>query len=528
MDRHNEYFTPAQVDEQIDQLFHHAPATSDAALIDELQQLYQDDEHSLEKVWQRLGLQDNFSAYPEQPSAVLPAIYTQKQQPASANVADLGRNRHMSQSEKTPIMRKLSLAAAFLVAAVIVGSMFFVFTLTHHTTLSTSTASSGAAHLQPTQAPASLPAGIYLSNKTSVFRVDTQTQEVLWQQSVKSVGTIIPSGNVVYVIQNADYSAGAAMALDANTGEVLWTHSFTAGFPTDMLLSHNLLYASIEVVTPGTPVGGKKEVGGSAVGKIYLLNPKDGSEQGVYSNLDSAWSLVVGDGILGVSAGTGLQVLDLATMKPLWKATIASPTNEPVFRMKIVNGVLYALVSTNNDTAGEGISYLVAYKDTTGQQTWRSPDFPGDAILRFTVDQNIVYFGTSTYSTGDSPFKGTMHAFDTQSNKQLWSQSVDGAAQNTPFVSNGVVYIEADRGSNDQAHVAAIDTTTGTIKWQKALHNNFGDGFNVINGTVYSGNPSAGVSSSTPDSTVALNAADGTQLWTNTQFGSAQAIVPTA
>src|SRR5262249_32855882 len=143
-------------------------------------------------------------------------------------------------------------------------------------------------------------------------------------------------------------------------------------------------------------------------------------------------------------ADYSLQVYDSASGKSLWHVSIEASTDGPVVSLSIVNNLVYALVTTNNAVSGAGESYIAAYKASTGALAWKSPIFPGDALLRFTVDQNIVYFGTLHANFQQKGWTGSVYAYDIQGNRLLWSRPVNGAVQSTPVVSNGVVYVGAD------------------------------------------------------------------------------------
>jgi alcohol dehydrogenase (cytochrome c) len=83
----------------------------------------------------------------------------------------------------------------------------------------------------------------------------------------------------------------------------------------------------------------------------------------------------------------------------------------------------------------------------------------------------------------------------------ITAPALPGGYATTPVVVNGVVYVQ-DLDSN----VMAIQLSTGKVLWTHDYNQpNAGpDGVNVVNGTVYTATPSAAV---------ALDAATGTQLW---------------
>ena len=143
------------------------------------------------------------------------------------------------------------------------------------------------------------------------------------------------------------------------------------------------------------------------------------------------------------------------------------------------------------------------------------------------MEQNHIYFGTIADSAQNTSFVGSVYAYDTQSNRQLWKRQVDGGVQSTPVVSDGLVYVDADKGSHNQASIVALDAATGTIAWQQPLVNSFADDFCFSNGVIYVANDNYGTNVTTPNQMYALNASDGRTLWQSAQVFFAN-LVPTA
>lgn len=518
MDQDNTHFTPEQVDRQIDEILQRAPLSPDKSLIDDLQHMYQDDERSLEKVWQRLGLQ---SDAPTRPALIgqepLHTIQTQK--PYNAKVLSFERNQQMYTARKNPIMSKLTLAVAVVVAAIVVGSMIFAFVLSRQSTQVASPLNTQ----QKTQSAETQPKGIYISDKSKIYRLDTHTNKVLWQQSIQGIIKTVPTSSTVYILQGPlQFNGRKILAIDANSGNQIWSHSFNNLDVTDLVFSNDLLYISTNKIQSGQTQGAPTNSG-----QIYVLSPNDGSQHATYPKTDVAWSLAAGNGILVVSMGEGLVTYDTNNNKQIWQVSIKGPTNQPTMAMYIVDGIVYATFSTNDEQGG-GQSYIAAFRASDGKQIWKSPGFPGVAISRFAIDHKVVYFGTFAAAENDL-FKGTAYAFDVQQNKQLWKHDINGGSQGTPVVSNNVVYITSDRGPNNQAYVTALATTTGAVKWQKALKNPFAYTTpSIINGTIYIGNAGERKNGKeSPSSLYALKASDGSQLWENAQFDGAPLTIPT-
>lgn len=89
-------------------------------------------------------------------------------------------------------------------------------------------------------------------------------------------------------------------------------------------------------------------------GQITVLNAADGSQRSNYS----------------------FQVYSATSDKPLWHVTYPSGSSEPARALRIVNGLLYATISTNNGVVGEGQDSLAAYDVTSGQKIGQSPISP--------------------------------------------------------------------------------------------------------------------------------------------------------
>jgi outer membrane protein assembly factor BamB len=522
MDQQTPKFTPKLVDEQLDQLLaRRSPTDQNARIVADLNQMYQDDQRSLAKVWQCLGIENEQSdSTAWQPKTLSTAMTTP--QPASAQILDLERNRSMRQSRKHSLTRTFSLLAAACVVALLVGSLLFVFNLIHQ---------NQGSHVAASNTPqGNLPQGIYTNTSSHLFRLDPQTHQALWQQAIKDVGQIIPAGNMVYVLQESD----SVMALDANSGKVLWKYAFPIAKAeqdasklqlhvnfqvSNLVLSQGRLYVSWETwADPNQVNTSQKTVQVTNVVKtLYVLNASNGKQQAAYPNTFGS-ELTVGNGVIAMDNEHGLQAYDSTNGKPLWQLALTGMT--PVRNLNIVNNLIYATISDNTqDIAGQGQSYIASY-DTSGNQVWRSPTFPGDALGSFTVDQNVIYFGIlRPDSAVGQVFTGRVYAYDIQSNKQLWSKAVDGGAQENLFINNGVIYTVADSGSQGHAHLVALDTTTGTLKWQYTLRGGFVNGFVVSDGIIYISSDTTSQNDPLPAEIDALNATNGHLLWQDTQHG---------
>lgn len=512
MDNHASEFTPEQVDAQVDRLLARPfPASQNAQIVDDLRQMYQGDERSLNTVWQRLGLENNQPSSMEKQPETLGAAHMRQQSSASAKVLDLPRNRPVRQVRKRSLPRVFSLIAAACVAALIVGSMLFISNLAQQNK-NLHTASPGT------------PQGVYASDATRVFKLDPHTHQILWQQGVKYVAKIIPSGKFVYILQSSPSAGGtnAVMELDASSGKTLWIATFpmqkqnNRGFTRDMVLTQDRLYV------------GWQSVSGDMLSsaQIYVLKASDGSRLTTYPTTTSVWRMDTGAGVLAVSEESSLQVYNLTTGKALWHVSFHASISPTVVSLKITNGLIYAIVIANDGKDGPNLSSITAYKATTGEQVWQSPKFASDALSSFTVNQTIVYFGTTLYPQPGQkkPITGRIYAYDIQSNKQLWSTPVDGATLHDPIFKDGIVYFGVDSGVVDntsptQADIVAINAATGSLKWRQTLTGTYIGGFCLNDGAIYASSYSVSQGGITWKKSYALKASDGKMLWEDAHYG---------
>lgn len=520
MDHHKmSEFTPELVEEQLARLSDSSlPPSPHGHLVADLYQMYREDERSLQRVWQRLDLENIQPANAEQ---VAPASLL----PVHAPILDFERKRSMHRMHKNSLLRTLSLLAAVCVAAVIVGGMLLVSNLAHQSQAS-HTNTNLAASLTVTATSAKLPQGIYASSQAGVYRLDPRTHHALWQYRLANIAKVVAGPGVVYLLQSrqdkaANAQSQAVVALDAASGRRLWAYTVPSDARaggdawrelTDLALDQNRLY-----VTQQTFVDQNKDLG-----QIYVLDATSGQKQAVYENA-SDWALAVGAGIIAVSSDYSLQVYRAADGKPLWHKTYKAGSSEPVRGITIANGQVYASISTNNEVSGEGQDYLVAYSSASGQQTWQSPVFPGSSLdAAFAVDQQRVYFATFALNgqAQGQPQTGSVYAYDMQSNRQLWRTPINGGGQTSLLISNGVLYTAGDNGSDLRAHLVALNLVDGTPRWQKTLSNNFVESLAINNGVVYAGSVNGTNTSTAPPAIAAFEAASGQQLWSETHYGT--------
>ncbi len=538
MAEHEDFYTPEHIDEQIDALLQASSMPDqDLHMAQDLRMVLtnaaaETDAHSLQRVLNQL-LQDNHSTPERIPS--LERVQKQK----------YGRIIHMKITHEPAkkirsVARVFSTLAAVLVVAALVGSMLLLSHIIHQN----GNTATGSANTTAGAAQGRLPQGIYTSSSTTVFRLTDQKQQVIWQKALPDAAKIVSAGNVVYVLQsNGKSQKYAVVELDASTGKVLWTHSFAkaspGGEPTDMAFAQNRLYVSwtAALINPAQ----------QSHGKMYVLNAVNGAQIAVYTNIP-VQAMSASDGIQTMDANgsvfavgnASLQVYSATTGKLLWHASMPKGgVNASVRRLKIVNNLIYAIFSNDDEQADNSKSYIAAYQAATGQQVWQSPSFPGAALYQFAVDQNIVYFGTLNINGLSKPFTGNVYAYDIQSNRQLWNTPVDGGAEEPFVVSNGIVYTTVYPGGakNSQSkssqpknsHLIALDAATGAIKWHQTLDMGILSSFCISNGILYTSHHFVGSDTGAKVGNASIEAFSvngGQKLWESAQYGDIN-IVPT-
>lgn len=513
MDNHTPEFTPELVDAQVDRLLaRQLPASQHAQIVDDLQQMYQDDERSLRKVWHLLELENQQTSSMEKLPEMVERV-SLRPQPTSAKVLNLERNRPMRQASKRPLTRVFSLIAAACIAALIVGSMLFILHLVHKNQAITASNTSQS---------------LYASDSTGVFKLDPQTHQTLWRETLKGVTTILPAGKGVYILQSSMQTGvtDAVLELDASSGKTLWAYTFpsqqqnTKAFARGMVLAQDRLYVGWQTLSEDTTRNG----GTSSTAQIYVLKASDGSKLLTYPTAASVWSMEAGAGVLAMSADGSLQVYDLTSGKALWHKSFPASTNAPVVSLRIANGLIYAVVIAIDAKSNANLSSILVYRATTGEQIWQSPTFASDVLSFLTVNQSVVYFGTTLdHQPGQKkPVTGRIYAYDVQTNTQLWSTPVVGAPLHQPIFDKGVLYLAIDSGPVDNiapapAHIVALNAATGALKWQQTLASNYIGGFCLGNGTLYASSYTVSQSGITWGKSSAFKASDGHLVWEDSQ-----------
>jgi outer membrane protein assembly factor BamB len=225
-------------------------------------------------------------------------------------------------------------------------------------------------------------------------------------------------GGRVYI---GDYS-GRIYAVDAATGETLWTHR-TSG----------------EIRSSAAVFAGSVFVG-SYDGGLYALNAEDGARQWLFqtgAKIFSSPAVAAGTVYVGSTDGA-LYAVDAITGKQRWRF----PTGNQVRSSPaLADGTVYV---------GSMNGKVYALAAGSGAQRWTFAT-AGSVHGSPAVAYGNVYVGS---------YDGAVYAIDAASGAKQWSFQTAGEIRSSPVIANGVVYV----GSHDRS-VYALDASSGARLW---------------------------------------------------------------
>jgi len=461
---HDEAFPPDTIDEQIDQfasLSSHESLPPGREVIPRLSALYKADQHSTERVWERLSqhlAEYNASVQASKPPETVQERHKVRRPPVQPTA---------SSSRRTGSPRLAQVAAAVF-AALLVGSLLWVL----HLAQSTQTAR--------TAVPSGSPHGLYITRSDGLYRLNVQTRKVIWHTHLAGqtpfAGIPVVIGDTLYIA-----SRGTLSALNAQSGALRWARTFKQSV-LPPYLADGLLYVNVSL--------------GST---LYAINPANGTITATYTPKQGFWNTpIVVHGVLYYTAGTSLYAVQLPGEKLLWQQQVS--THPLPIGLSVHNGVVYAqdmqFVQKIQDTVG----LIEAFDAHTGHKLWQSPTMPrGVSIVAIT--------GEMLYAAAF----GELLAFDVHTHALVWHQPFNTFEV---LMASGRLYISYDLVSGQATgheSFAALNAATGKLLWQKS--NGGGGGValaGVLDGVLY------GIfwTGQGVGTAYALDASNGSQLWT--------------
>ncbi len=500
MERHNGFFTPDEVDEQIEQLLRSTqphilqePASSetDMKLMRHLSTFYQEegaasDQRSLERVGALLqqseGLifdrdDDAGQLRPRSSAAMMPEIHP----------TPLSRKHRIWP-------RRINKIAAVALLTLLIGSMALVFNLAHSSKNSTAD---------------NTDAFVYRLLQNSLYKLDLQHKKVAWSTSVKTDGyepdRIAEYNGIVYIGTSLSDINGKVYteipyvsAYNAQTGALLWRTKLDAksfdnidlGFISQPVVANGRVY----VISDG--------------GKIYALDALTGNRRWVY---DTHEIVMVCPGVPGSRNYNCGAVIPPNITVGSDGAVYASVVNH-LFALNGINGSKLWATSLNLGQYVNGMAYIDGLVSSAGNLYVTSSEFYFDDLAlrranlyafnaktgqqRWFISKLSGGFGTPIIANGVAyigSFEGTIYAFRVGDGLMLWQRSLGGQLGIDLSVSKGVIYVQADILKRDGSRkpvsstLAAFNASDGSLRWQRSIdtHGALPDDEVVSGGVIY-------------------------------------------
>jgi outer membrane protein assembly factor BamB len=260
-----------------------------------------------------------------------------------------------------------------------------------------------------------------------------------------SIGSVPTVANGIVYINSNDKKDGNLYALNATTGQVLWTrHIGSYDFGCAPTVANGVVYM------------------GAPDDNLYALNARTGNvlwTAPTEGRIGSSPTLFNGVIYIGSDDGT-LYAFNASTGKQLW----AIPTGGDIRSSPAVaNGVVYV---------GSDDGHLYALNAANGNPLWKFPT--GGKVRSSPAAVNgVVYVGSDD---------GHLYALNAATGKIIWSLPTAGGIESSPAVANGVVYA----GSGD-GKLYAVDAAKGTLLWSATTGSGINSSPSIANGVLYIG-----------------------------------------
>lgn len=470
--KHDEGFTPENVEEQID-LFTFSPneeSSPSAQVVQQLHKHYEEDKCSAERIWKSVAQYAVEHNIELQPDAGRPGplheVFEERPLPAKSGSLPNKRERPSW----------LALMAATLCVVVLVGSLSLVLQMVRSSHTGPQTPHQGSAQ-HPSDETSH---GLYLFGKGVVEKLDLQTHKPVWQTPISSKSpTDLPPmwfsaiGDAVYLCL-----AGQFYAVDANDGHIRWIKQ---GLIVGLYMDDGLLYV---MNGPPTPLE-----------TLYALDPANGQIKTSYK-APTGWNAsVVVNGILYYASSTDLFAIRLSDKTQVWHQLIAS--NQQVEDLQVKNGMVYATVMTLW-TGGPPVTtgLIITFDAGTGAKKWETSAMPMG--VRTSEITNTTIYSASI---------GQLDAFNALTGKHLWQQKTDTDRLLFDSDTLYIAYMVNPPGGG----IAALKPEDGSHVWEKSL---YGQGLDsplgVYNGVIYTDSNDGKGQNRAID---AFKADDGSHLW---------------
>ncbi|GHO76350.1 hypothetical protein KSD_41210 [Ktedonobacter sp. SOSP1-85] len=459
-DKHTR-FHPQTVDKQIDACLAGRSANGQAsdryaqASVRDVQAYFAppEQDEALQRVWQRFAEQ----------RANLQRLQAGQQTPQVLPIT--GRSRSTQQKNTRPLGRVLSVMAAVIVVALLIGSTMFLFQQARQTDKP-----AGQGQHQT---------AMFARVNQTLYRLDMQTHRPLWQFQA-------PPGQPALAAVNGHYIAGMAIdstyyawgydgqqtvlyALDIANGKLRWQHDTygmgaIAASGNTVALSFikgtNLEVAALDIIH-GTlrwehilsPVARTKTLPST----ISLFGASDTAVYGAVNTPENhsglRFALSVQDGQF------------IWQQKEVYDASISYAALDQGFLSDDILCVTQHLNWQNPGHIPESKSVLLGYDAHSGKQLWKSSSI--DWATTATLANRVLYLETPPDSAG--AHYGSIYAFSPRDGSLRW-QYQEPIQNPHPLITEEGVYLIQDGGKQAGSTLVVLDPATGKQRWTYAFH----------------------------------------------------------
>ena len=452
-EREQEVFLPEEVDEQIDAYLVPSPMNKqslDKSAQDAVQALQghfapPEQDAALQRVWQRF--EQRRTTIRKRERAKPRATTQQERRYRMKQVASRKENGGL-------LARRLSLVAAVIFVALLVGSMAVLFQRGH-------TLVSGRPKEEEMFA---------LVNRT-LYRLDIKTHQPLWHFQVSAgtdgrPGSIISRGQVVndtYYLSGLSGNQEMLYALDVASGKVRWHIDFSG----NMQVSGTTVYVSVQMDSYVT-VEALDSASGAKKWEHHLVQSNNTLPFGEpYAALIAASDKAVYGELITPKNGknSGLRfALSAQDGNPLWQKNEEIAHLGGIDQGFLVDGVLCVAKEDNNGNAQQG--FLLGYNAASGEKLWSKQLDGPPSMFGTTVLNSVIYL--STIRTGQNR-GNSVYAFSAKDGAQIWQyQDTNTSGSSYPMVTENGVYLNRYAGQT----LVALDTESGKVRWTYNFHDN--------------------------------------------------------
>lgn len=471
MDQDKLFFSPNNVDKQVDQLLQHSNRSSSnsqsqldipsSRVVRQLQSIYPmfvKDEQALQRVWQRLVRSQRMSYLRTDGNAQAEQINERvnTQETKQERSRSLIRESVPGFRARKPILQHFGILAAVLYLTLLVGSMVVVFNTAHqnqskpgsHPKPASTVRAPHVAPLVPNQA------ALYVSMMDGFYRLDPRSGKTLWHYKIDPSlggGGGNSNGITLTVIQTTAYFGGRDAggyylgALDTENGSLRWRFHTKWGLMSIPQVVNGIVYSD---ASDGLATGST----------LYALDAVDGSLRWSRHYSDALAISAVINGVIYVNEFFHVAALSARDGSLLWQAS--SLYQDTISGLQLVNNMLYATSYTNVSF----VSYVYAFNPATGHVLW-SEKLDNGGLSDPVVSNSVIYLGSQI---------GYFYALNVKDGSVRWMYHTQGSMNTTPVVTNAKVYIgKSCTGVNVPclAYIIALATSNGNVAWSHALDN---------------------------------------------------------